>query len=63
MILDQTAWAIAQLPAYTSSGYMEIIRRTVLKREAQDLRIKMFTARDVRARYVVISLKGKKALR
>lgn len=63
MILDQTKWAIVERSAYTASGSYEIIRRTVLKSEAQALRLAMFTTRHERARYMVISLKGKRAIR
>ena len=63
MILDQTAWAIAKLPAISSSGYMEIVLRTVTKQEAKDLRVQLFKKLAVRREYVVIPLKGKKAIR
>lgn len=63
MILDQTNWAIAEKPAWTASGHAEIIRRTVTKKEATELRLEMFKTRQTRARYVVIPLKGKRVIR
>lgn len=63
MILDQTRWAVAEMPPLTASGHIEIVFRTVTKREAQTLRVSQFPKLADRRRYAVIPLKGKVPVR